>query len=155
MAAEVVKAVAVELVVAKAVAAEPAVAVEEELVVAAEPVVAVEEELVVAVYCGGGRGGDAQGGAAMIQRIMGYDKDDDGKISKAELPERMQAMFGRVDANSDDFLDKEELEKMASRMENRGGGAGGRGKDRGAGTRPKRPPNDNDDDREGDSEDRD
>jgi hypothetical protein len=107
----------------------------------------------------GGRGGDARGGAAMIQRIMGYDKDDDGKVSKTELPERMQAMFGRVDANSDDFLDKAELEKMASRMENRGGGSGAGGRDdknRGAGTRPNRPPNENkDDDREGDDEDRD
>jgi len=27
----------------------------------------------------------------------------------------MQEMFGRVDANNDDFLDKEELEKMAFR----------------------------------------
>ncbi len=90
-----------------------------------------------------------------MERIMGYDKNDDGKVSKSEMPERMQAMFGRVDANSDDFLDKEELEKMASRMESRGGGAGGgRDQDRGAGTRPKRPPNDNEDDREGDDEDR-
>ena len=40
---------------------------------------------------GGGRGGGAGGaggggGQAMIERMLGYDKDEDGKISKSEMP---------------------------------------------------------------------
>ena len=83
--------------------------------------------------------------------MMAMDKDDDGKISEEEAPERMKAMFGRVDGNSDGFIDKSEIEAMAARM---GGGRGGPGQRGGAGRRgnggndggqkPKRPATDKD-----------
>ena len=67
----------------------------------------------------------------------------DGKISKDELPARMQGMFDRGDTNHDGFLTKDEIAKMASaqtapmggdRGEGRGEGRGvGRGEGRGPG----------------------
>ena len=38
-----------------------------------------------------------------------WDTDKDGKLSKAETPDRMQAQFGSIDKNGDGFLDREEL----------------------------------------------
>ncbi|MFV2069652.1 MAG: EF-hand domain-containing protein [Pirellulales bacterium] len=93
---------------------------------------------------GGGAGGGAHGGTrgegGSMQRFTMMDKDGDGKLSKSELPERMQPMFDRIDANSDGLLDKEELQAMAKRF--RGGrgraGDGDSGRPR-AGGRPQRP----------------
>lgn len=42
----------------------------------------------------------------MLQRL---DADKDGKISKAEAPERMAENFDRRDTDGDGFLTKEEL----------------------------------------------
>ena len=55
----------------------------------------------------------------MLERLIQADANGDGKIQKAEAPERMAGMFDRLDANSDGELDKEELEAIAQRM--RGG----------------------------------
>ena len=105
---------------------------------------------------GQGRGGEAgpRSGGAMLDRMMAMDKDDDGKISEEEAPERMKAMFGRVDGNSDGFIDKSEIEAMAARMGGGRGGPGQRGGERGAGRggrggdgggqKPKRPEFDDD-----------
>ena len=41
-----------------------------------------------------------------------FDKDEDGKISKEEAPDRLQERFDEVDTNSDGFLDKEEQAAM-------------------------------------------
>ena len=89
----------------------------------------------------GGRGGD------FVERMMANDKNKDGKLTKEELPERMQSMFDRVDANKDKEIDKAELTKMAEQFNsrNRSGGRdrgerGGRNSD---GDRPKRPESDN------------
>lgn len=97
------------------------------------------------------RGGRAGGSGDMVQRMMAMDKNEDGKISEEEAPERMKAMFGRVDSNGDGFIDKSEIEAMAERV---GGGRGGPGQRGGAGRRgnggndggqkPKRPATDKD-----------
>ena len=76
-------------------------------------------------------GGGRNDGAAdqMVTRLMEMDKDKDGKLSKEELPERLQSMMARGDKNEDGFLDKAEI--MASARERSGGqggeGAGGQG----------------------------
>lgn len=60
---------------------------------------------------------------------MSFDKDKDGKLTKEEVPERMQGIFARADADKDGFLTKEELQKATAGME-RGGerrGPGGPG----------------------------
>lgn len=49
----------------------------------------------------------------MAERIMGYDSNKDGKVSKEELPERMQRIMDRLDSNKDGFLTKDELSQAA------------------------------------------
>ena len=86
---------------------------------------------------GGNRSGD------FVERMMTNDKNKDGKLTKDELPERMQPMFDRIDTNKDKEVDKAELTKMAeqfnSRNRSRGGDRGNRGGRRPDNDRPKRP----------------
>lgn len=51
-------------------------------------------------------------GQNMISRIMAFDRDNDGKVSKAELPERMHSLFARLDVNKDDALTRDELSSV-------------------------------------------
>ena len=60
-------------------------------------------------------------------RLMEFDENKDGKISKDELPERMQALMTRIDSDQDGFLSKQELESMGGAGGRGPGGAGGRG----------------------------
>jgi multidrug resistance efflux pump len=53
--------------------------------------------------------------------LMSFDKDGDGKISRAEAPDFMQSFFDKVDTNGDGFLDRSELNAMRSRA--RAGGS--------------------------------
>ena len=76
-----------------------------------------------------GRGGDL-GANAIVERIMSFDKNGDGKITKEELPERMQNLIEKGDTNKDGVLDKEEIKKLAADMARDGSGRdgfGGRG----------------------------
>ncbi len=78
----------------------------------------------------------------MVERIMGFDENGDGELSQDELPERLQSMLSRADADESNSLSKSEIEAMANRFAE-GGPGGGRGRERGqrAGkSRPKRPP---------------
>ncbi|MGB0761735.1 MAG: hypothetical protein ACPGPS_19460, partial [Rubripirellula sp.] len=65
------------------------------------------------------RGGPGGGAMNAASRLMGFDENKDGKISKDELPERMQPLMVRIDRDKDGFLSKDEIESM--------GGPGGRG----------------------------
>jgi Ca2+-binding EF-hand superfamily protein len=47
--------------------------------------------------------------------IKQYDKDGDGKISTAEMPDRLRAMFGRADTNQDGFVTVAELQELIKR----------------------------------------
>ncbi len=67
--------------------------------------------------------------------FMQFDKNGDKKLSKDELPERMQANFDRMDTNGDGFLDASEIAAMRRQA---GGGAGGPG----GGARPDGAPGD-------------
>jgi Spy/CpxP family protein refolding chaperone len=64
----------------------------------------------------------------IVERIMAYDKNKDGKVTRDELPERMQHLVKLGDTNKDGVLDKEEIKKLATRLANQGrfGGFGGR-----------------------------
>jgi len=81
----------------------------------------------------GGRGGRGLGVDAMVERIMSFDKNKDGKVTKDELPERMHDLIAKGDTNKDGALDREEIKKLAADQPRdddpvaRGRGPGGRG----------------------------
>ncbi len=70
---------------------------------------------------GRGPGGDP---AQFMERLKQADTDGDGKISKEEAPERLQANFDRIDENTNGFIDENEIRKMAERVGGRGGRRG-------------------------------
>lgn len=98
---------------------------------------------------GPGPGGEGRPAGDFLSRAMEADKNGDGKISKEEAPERMARGFDRIDANSDGFVTKDELQAMFERFQ---GGArprpeggrprpdaeGGRERPRAEGDRPRR-----------------
>ena len=61
----------------------------------------------------------------LVQRLMGFDKNADGLISKDELPERMHALFEQGDTNRDGFLDLQEIKRLANRPAGPPGRPGG------------------------------
>ena len=88
---------------------------------------------------GGERGGRSSGAGGMMDRLMSQDKNEDGKLSKDEVDERMLPMFDRLDSNSDGSIDKSEIEAAAARMGGSRGGRGGPGGNQEGGQRPQRP----------------
>jgi predicted dienelactone hydrolase len=59
------------------------------------------------------------------QMFEQYDADKDGKISKEEAPEQLQAFFDTLDKNEDGFLTKDELAEIAGRGRSNRGNRGG------------------------------
>jgi hypothetical protein len=84
----------------------------------------------------GGRGGRGLTEDQIVERILTFDKNKDGKITKDELPERMQDLIAKGDTNKDGALDKDEIKKLAADLAREGGfrgfdgrgGPGGRGR---------------------------
>jgi Ca2+-binding EF-hand superfamily protein len=89
-----------------------------------------------------GRGGEAEAppipgptAGELLATLLSYDKNKDGKLEKAEVPERLQGMFDRGDLDKNGVLDADELKKLAADQANpsqgggerRGGGPGGPG----------------------------
>jgi hypothetical protein len=69
---------------------------------------------------GGGFAGRGLSVDQMVERILSFDKNKDGKISKDELPERMQNLIAQGDMNKDGVLDNEEIKKLASDLTRNG-----------------------------------
>lgn len=64
----------------------------------------------------------------LVERLMAYDKNGDGKVTKDELPERMHGLITQGDLNGDGALDRDEIKKLAERPGRGGfGGPGGPG----------------------------
>jgi hypothetical protein len=63
----------------------------------------------------------------IVERIMAFDKNKDGKVTRDELPERMHHLIELGDTNKDGALDRDEVKKLvAARATAPGGfGAGG------------------------------
>lgn len=74
-------------------------------------------------------GGGAPGGPGGRRRfdLMASDKDEDGKVSREEAPERVAASFGEWDTNSDGLIDAEEIAARRARRQAEGGGGPGGG----------------------------
>jgi hypothetical protein len=49
----------------------------------------------------------------IVARLMSFDINHDGKVARAELPERMQPLLTRGDVGEDDALDGTELRRLA------------------------------------------
>jgi hypothetical protein len=52
----------------------------------------------------------------VVERLMAFDKNKDGKITRDELPERMQFLIELGDTNKDGALDRDEIKKLAARL---------------------------------------
>ncbi len=90
----------------------------------------------------GGRGEDGGGAAPaasaddLADTLMAFDRNGDGKLDRAELPDRFHGLFDRADGNKDGSLTRDELKQSASatvqegagRGRGEGGGRGGRGR---------------------------
>jgi hypothetical protein len=52
----------------------------------------------------------------VVERIMAFDRNKDGKVTRDELPERMHHLIALGDSNKDGALDKDEIRKLATRQ---------------------------------------
>jgi hypothetical protein len=50
----------------------------------------------------------------VVERIMAFDKNKDGKVTRDELPERMHHLIALGDTNKDGALDRDEVRKLAT-----------------------------------------
>lgn len=63
-----------------------------------------------------GRESGAQAPDDMVNTLLSFDKNSDGKLEKSEVPERMQGLFARGDQNNDGTLSSDELKALAGRQ---------------------------------------
>lgn len=57
-------------------------------------------------------------GGDLVTRMMEFDKDKDGKLTKSEVTDsRLQRLFARADANNDGTVTRDELASMAAKEE--------------------------------------
>ena len=73
-------------------------------------------------------GADAEGGrprqsGGMLARLLVGDRNEDGVLTKDELPPPFQRMMARADLNEDGQLDQEELQAMQEEFQKRRAGA--------------------------------
>jgi Ca2+-binding EF-hand superfamily protein len=74
-----------------------------------------------------GRGAAAASGDDLADTLMAFDRDGDGKLVRAEVPERFQGLFDRADGNKDGALSRDELTQSANASAQQDPGRGGRG----------------------------
>ncbi len=49
----------------------------------------------------------------LVETMMHFDRNGDGKLDRSEVPERMQGLFDRADSNKDGLLTPEEIRTLA------------------------------------------
>ena len=90
---------------------------------------------------GGGPGGPGGEAGNYSERLMAFDENKDGKLTKAELPERMARIVEQGDKDGDGAVDAKESEAMMANFRGGfgrpGGNRGGEGGQRSG--RPQRP----------------
>ena len=62
----------------------------------------------------GGFAGPVSSPAAVIERLESFDANGDHRLSRDELPERMQGLVARGDRNADAALDSEEIRSLVT-----------------------------------------
>ena len=63
----------------------------------------------------------------LADTLMAFDRNKDGRLERAEVPERFQGLFDRADGNQDGLLTREELKQTAvASTPPEGGRRGGR-----------------------------
>src|SRR4051794_5756428 len=68
---------------------------------------------------GGGGAGGGGGGESLLTRMMTFDKNGDGQLTKDEVTDaRLSRLFERADANQDGVVTKEELTALVERERN-------------------------------------
>ncbi|MHC4594857.1 MAG: family 16 glycoside hydrolase [Planctomycetota bacterium] len=65
----------------------------------------------------GQQGRDASNRRNIVARLRAMDKDEDGKISRDEAQGQLKRNFDRADSNSDGFIDRKELNQVATRLQ--------------------------------------
>jgi hypothetical protein len=63
----------------------------------------------------------------IVERLMGFDKNKDGKVTRDELPDRMHHLIELGDTNKDGSLDRDEIRTLATKLSARPAGPGGAG----------------------------
>ena len=59
----------------------------------------------------------------MVKTLMAFDKNGDGKLTRDEVPERMQGLFDRADIDKDGVLTADEIGNVARGAGTRQGGS--------------------------------
>lgn len=76
----------------------------------------VAASICVAQRQGPGQGPRTVGDEDLVQRMMAFDQDKDGKLTKVEITDaRLHGLFDRSDANKDGIVTKEELASLAAK----------------------------------------
>src|SRR5262249_20855257 len=80
---------------------------------------------------GFGKGPRASPVEQIVERLMVFDRNSDGKVTAEELPERLHHLIAMGDTNKDGALDREEIRTLASTLDSfvnlTAGGPGGPG----------------------------
>src|SRR5262245_30686530 len=62
-------------------------------------------------------------GKAFVERMMAFDKNKDGKLTRDEITDpRLLRLFDEIDTNKDGVVTREELEAFAAKQPPPGGG---------------------------------
>jgi len=61
-------------------------------------------------------GGREQAGRSFAERLLGRDANQDGKLTKEELPRSMHFLIGLADLDKNAAIDKKEAERLASQF---------------------------------------
>jgi acetyl esterase/lipase len=65
----------------------------------------------------GEQGRDAPNRRSILARLRAMDKDGDEKVSRDEAQGQLKRNFDRADSNSDGFIDRQELNQLATRLQ--------------------------------------
>ncbi len=58
---------------------------------------------------------------SIVDRILSYDRNKDGKVTKDELPKFLADRFSRIDTSNDGAISKEEAEQLERRLRGNSG----------------------------------